>query len=116
MPAARCPIHVSPWQEPPCNPAAKGIPISIYATAGGLLSQTLQDGSIALIIDEPPFFNPTAPVSVTIGGWPAQVNYAGAIPYEVTGMLQVNAVVPNGIGSRSQPLVLTVGANNNASQ
>jgi trimeric autotransporter adhesin len=108
--------NVNPTPNSADNHATKGIPISIYATGGGLLSQTVQDGSIPLIIGEPPFFKPTAPVSVTIAGQPAQVIYAGAIPYEVFGMLQVNAIVPNGIGSGPQPVVLTIGANNNASQ
>ena len=34
----------------------------------------------------------------------------------MAGMLQVNAVVPTGIGSGPQAVVLTIGANNNASQ
>jgi trimeric autotransporter adhesin len=108
--------NVNPTPNSADNPAAIGIPISIYANGGGLLSQTVQDGSIPLIIGEPPYFNVTAPVSVTIGGQPAQVIYAGAIPFEVTGMVQVNAIVPNGIGSGAQPVVLTIGSNNNASQ
>ncbi len=108
--------NVNPTPNSADNPATKGIPISIYATGGGLLSQTVQDGSVPLIIGEPPYFNVTAPVSVSIGGQPAQVIYAGAIPYDVAGMVQVNAVVPNGIGSGAQPVVLTIGSNNNASQ
>jgi uncharacterized protein (TIGR03437 family) len=31
-------------------------------------------------------------------------------------MLQINATVPNGIGSGQQPVVLTIGDNNNAAQ
>lgn len=108
--------NVNPTPNSVENPAAIGIPISIYVTGGGLLSQTVQDGGIPLIIGEPPYFNIAAPVSVTVGGQPAEVIYAGAIPYEVAGMLQVNAVVPNGIGSGPQPVVLTIGNNSNASQ
>jgi uncharacterized protein (TIGR03437 family) len=108
--------NVNPTPNSAENPAAKGIPISMYVTGGGLLSQTVQDGSIPLIIGEPPYYNIVAPVSLKIGGQPAQVIYAGAIPYEVTGMLQVNAIVPNNIGSGPQPVVLTIGDNNNAAQ
>jgi uncharacterized protein (TIGR03437 family) len=108
--------NVNPTPNSAENPAAKGIPISMYVTGGGVLSQTVQDGSIPLIIFDPPYFNITAPVSVKIGGQPAQVIYAGAIPYEVAGMLQVNAIVPSNIGSGPQPVVLTIGDNNNAAQ
>jgi uncharacterized protein (TIGR03437 family) len=31
-------------------------------------------------------------------------------------MLQVNAIVPNGIGSGAQPVVLKIGNNDNAAQ
>jgi len=57
-----------------------------------------------------------APVSVTIGGQPATVLYAGAAPFLISGVVQVNAIVPQGIGSGPQPVVLTIGANSNAGQ
>jgi hypothetical protein len=34
------------------------------------------------------------PVTVTIGGIPTQVNYAGGAPPAVAGLTQINAVVP----------------------
>jgi uncharacterized protein (TIGR03437 family) len=37
-------------------------------------------------------------------------------PYQVWGVFQVNAVVPAGIGAGPQPVVLTIGNNNNAAQ
>jgi uncharacterized protein (TIGR03437 family) len=51
---------------------------------------------------------PIAPVSVTIGGVPATVNYAGGAPGSIAGMMQVNVVVPSGV-SGSVPVVVTVG-------
>jgi uncharacterized protein (TIGR03437 family) len=97
------------------NPAPQGLEIAIFATGGGLLDQNVQDGSIFLqsyLFDG----QPAAPVSVTIGGQPAKIFYATAAPYEVVGMLQINAEVPVGIASGAQPVVLTIGKNNNASQ
>jgi len=47
---------------------------------------------------------------------PAQILFAGAEPFQITGMLQINAIVPTGIGSGPQPLVLTIGQNNNSQQ
>jgi uncharacterized protein (TIGR03437 family) len=99
----------------PENPAPEGSAISIFATGGGVFTQSFtpnQDGLISLGASGPL----AAPVSLTIGGKPASVIYAGAAPYAVPGVIQVNAVVPTGIGSGAQPVVLTIGSNNNASQ
>jgi uncharacterized protein (TIGR03437 family) len=104
------------------NPAAKGSVIQLWATGGGVWNRNLQDGSIVLspLFDITRsgyvFLHPTAPVSLTIGGQPAQILYVGPAPYEVSGKLQVNAVVPEGIDSGPQPVVLTVGQNSNSQQ
>jgi uncharacterized protein (TIGR03437 family) len=60
----------------------------------------------------------TAPVSVTIGGQPASVLYAGAMggTFSSWSILQVNVTVPSGAPSGSQQLVLTIGANDNSTQ
>jgi uncharacterized protein (TIGR03437 family) len=71
-----------------------------------------QDGFISLTTSPPP----AGPVSLTIGGQHAQILYAGAAPYAVPGVIQINATVPTGIGSGAQPVVLTIGSGNNASQ
>jgi uncharacterized protein (TIGR03437 family) len=107
------------------NPAQKGSPIQIFATgagvwtfplAPGMLPQDLVDGSVYLgyPLVTPP--RPAAPVSLTIGGQAARFQYMGPAPYQVFGMLQINAVVPDGIESGAQPVVLTIGENNNAQQ
>ncbi|MDQ6759794.1 MAG: hypothetical protein M3Z32_08015, partial [Acidobacteriota bacterium] len=80
------------------NPASKGAAISIYATGSGLWNRPVQDGSSLLDTQT----RPTAPVSLTIGGQPARILYAGAAPFLVSGVLQVNAIVPDGIGSGPQ--------------
>ena len=41
-----------------------------------------------------PFSLPAAAVTVTIGGQPAEVTYAGAAPFQPAGVLQINARVP----------------------
>jgi uncharacterized protein (TIGR03437 family) len=95
------------------NPAPKGSVIQIFATGAGLWNKPLSDGGIQLDF---PFPVPAAAVSATIGGKPAKLNYAAAAPYEVSGMLQVNAIVPDGIGSGPQQVVLTIGENDNSQQ
>lgn len=94
------------------NPAPKGSIVTMFGTGAGLWNRTVPDGSV--IPDAS--VTPVAPVSVTIGGRPAQILYAGAAPSLVSGVLQVNAVVPEGIGSGAQPVVLTIGRNGNAQQ
>jgi uncharacterized protein (TIGR03437 family) len=50
------------------------------------------------------------PVSVTIGGQPAQVTYQGAAPGLVAGVTQINAVVPTSIEPGvAVPVTVTVG-------
>lgn len=99
------------------NPAPKGSGIAIFATGSGLWNRTVQDGSIFLAPSAAggaPAL--TAPVSLTIGGQPARILYAGAAPFLISGMLQVNAIVPDGIGSGAQPVILTIGENSNSQQ
>jgi uncharacterized protein (TIGR03437 family) len=97
------------------NPAPQGSAITFSATGAGLWNQTIQDG-IVILGSIQPLIAPAANVSLTIGGAPAQILFAGAEPFQITGMLQINAIVPSGIGSGPQPLVLTVGQNSNAQQ
>jgi uncharacterized protein (TIGR03437 family) len=110
----------------PDNPAPKGSILQIFATGAGVwvlpqvpqtLPQSVVDGSIYLTSAGPPYIpRPAGPVSLTIGGQAARILYMGPAPYQVFGMLQVNAVVPEGIGSGPQPVVLTIGEKNNAQQ
>jgi uncharacterized protein (TIGR03437 family) len=49
-------------------------------------------------------------VTVTIGGIEAPLQFAGAAPFAVAGLLQVNAAVPPGaLSGTAVPLVLSVG-------
>jgi uncharacterized protein (TIGR03437 family) len=92
----------------PNNPAAAGTIVQIFATGAGVFSPALADGSIVPI--GPPYPTPLARVSATIDGLPAQIEYAGAAPNLIAGVLQVNVVVP--AGASLGQLILTVGQNN----
>jgi uncharacterized protein (TIGR03437 family) len=101
------------------NPAPQGSVVSIFATGSGLWNPTLPDGIVMLgpyHDDSRTIYIPVAPVSLTIGGQPAKIAYAGPAPYMPVGVIQINAVVPTGIGAGQQPIVLTIGANNNSQQ
>ena len=88
------------------NLAAKGSTIVIFATGEG---QTNPGGITGTITGTTLKF-PLGTVTVTIGGVPATVAYAGSAPGLVSGVLQVNAVIPARAPSgASVPIVVTVG-------
>ena len=95
----------------PTSPAARGSVISIYATGEGQTSPAGVTGSVA----QSNARTPLLPVTATIGGIGATVQYAGSAPGEVAGLLQVNVVVPQGI-SRGVAVPVTVSVGGIASQ
>jgi uncharacterized protein (TIGR03437 family) len=96
------------------NPALKGTVVSIYATGEGALTPFVPNGTISG--PSLPLPKPIANVTVTIGGQPAIVSYAGEAPGLVSGVIQVNAMVPANINSGPQQVVLTIGTNSNNTQ
>jgi uncharacterized protein (TIGR03437 family) len=86
--------------------AAARSTIEIYATGEG---QTNPSGVDGVLNNGPTLPKPVLPVSVSIGGLPAQVSYAGAAPGGVAGFMQLNVVIPSGLSAGAQSVVLTVG-------
>jgi len=86
--------------------------ISLIATGGGATSPASATGSV----------NPTSPpfpvvnnwtlgssvVTATIGGVNAPVQFAGAYPGLITGLIQINLTVPNGVTGNALPIVITI--------
>jgi len=91
------------------NPAAKGSVIAIYATGGGQIRPVGVTGTVTPTTGTFPSL--VGSVSVTIGGAPAQITYSGSAPGLVSGAIQINAVVPTGVATGNQPVVVTVGTN-----
>jgi uncharacterized protein (TIGR03437 family) len=103
----------------PANPANPGDVIVLYGSGAGLVNAPPVDGTITV----PPFSAPNLAVTVAIGGAPAQVLYSGDAPGLVSGVIQINAVIPNGItyshhvpvkwsaGSFSSPDGVTIAVN-----
>lgn len=89
----------------PNNPERRGNVIAIYATGEGQTSPPGQNGTLNSVLREP-----LQSVTVTIGGQSARVTYAGAAPGLVAGVMQVNAVIPDGVASGSQLVVIRVGS------
>ena len=88
------------------NPAAAGSAVLLYATGEGATDPAGQDGVITTDF----FHTPLASVSLTIGGKPATVVFAGSAPGMIAGVLEVEAIVPAGAGTGAVPVVLTVGS------
>jgi uncharacterized protein (TIGR03437 family) len=89
----------------PGSAAAAGSVVIVYATGEGQTSPMGVDGRV-ITTD---LRTPLLPVSATIGGLPAVVTYAGSAPGSVSGMLQVNLQVPNGLAPGPQPIAIQVG-------
>jgi uncharacterized protein (TIGR03437 family) len=95
------------------NPAHPGDYLEMFATGQGRWSPPPQSDVF--------FFGETfttQPVSLTIGGLPAKIVYAGTLgaPLSSWSVLQVNAIMPAGLASGSQPMVLKIGADDNSQQ
>ena len=88
------------------NPVRAGDAIVIYCTGLGAVDRAVSDGFPAP--SDPPLAGTTNSVTATIGGKPASVFFSGLAP-TYTGLYQVNAIVPDGVGSDdAAPLILTV--------
>jgi uncharacterized protein (TIGR03437 family) len=91
----------------PGNPASIGSYVSLYATGEGQTNPPGIDGKPAGQSAPVPV---AQPVTATIGGVPAVVQYAGGSPGSVAGLFQVNVQIPQGVGASSAvPIVISVG-------
>ena len=87
------------------NPVKIGAYISLYATGEGQTIPAGVDGRLSSTSARPVF-----PVSVTVGGIPAFVQYAGGSPGQVAGLMQINVQIPTGVQPGAYvPVVLQVG-------
>ncbi|MGA2135158.1 MAG: hypothetical protein ABSH50_22970 [Bryobacteraceae bacterium] len=87
-------------------PVARGGFVAIFATGGGATNPSGVDG----LVPAGPSYQPSGAVSVTIGGIPCQVGYAGAAPGLVSGVLQINAQVPQDVTPGPDiPLQVSIG-------
>jgi len=86
-------------------PAVQGQVIVLYATGEGQTTPPGVDGRIQFDVASVP----AGACAVSIGGQPATVEYCAFAPYEVSGVLQINAVVPTGISSGNVPVTFSIG-------
>ena len=72
------------------NPADRGSIVILFATGEGMTDQA-SDGALAVT----PLPQPLLPITVRVGGRPAEVLYAGGAPGLVAGVMQINARIPD---------------------
>jgi len=90
----------------PVNAVKIGGYISLYVTGEGQTVPAGVDGKLAT--SEPP--HPVLPVSATVGGIQAKVQYSGGVPGQVAGVSQVNVQIPSGVQPGGYvPVILQVG-------
>jgi adhesin/invasin len=95
-------LHADYSLATPANPVTAGETVLIYGTGLGLVSTAQVDGTAAN--GESTIALP----SVTIGGASAMVTFSGLAPGFV-GLNQVNVMVPSGLATGNQPVVMNVG-------
>jgi uncharacterized protein (TIGR03437 family) len=100
-------IDVSNGQaNTPANPVKIGDYITLYATGEGQTNPAGMDGQLV----NSTAIHPAQQVTVTLGGIPAFVQYAGGAPGQVAGLMQINVQIPAGVQPGGYvPVVLQVG-------
>jgi len=93
------------------NPAPRGTPVVLFMTGEGQTSPTGVDGKVTTA----PFPAPLLPVAVTIGGSPATVQFIGEAPGLVSGVLQLNVLVPSTLTTTGAvPVSVTFGTSSSS--
>ena len=97
----------------PSNPAARGDVVVVYLTGEGETSPAGVTGKVTTVAAPPQPLTPAPllPISITIGGQGANYTFAGEAPGFVSGVLQLNVIVPTNIAAGDQPIVVTIGGN-----
>jgi uncharacterized protein (TIGR03437 family) len=94
----------------PGNAEVVGNIIQIFGTGEGQTSPPGSDGAITP--NRLPTPTPVLPVTVTIGGIPvpaSDIFFAGEAPGVVSGVIQINAKIPAGVGTGPVSVVFRVG-------
>ena len=87
------------------NGAATDSVVAMYATGMGQTEPQGVDGAIPTQV----LPKPILPTTVLIGNSEAEVTYAGAAPYLVSGAMQVNVRIPRGLQPGAYPVTLRIG-------
>jgi adhesin/invasin len=86
------------------HPVSRGSTVALFLNGLGPVNNQPADGWPAADSSSTTVSTPT----ITIGGQPATVTFSGLAP-GFADLYQVNATVPNGIGTGAQPVTCTIG-------
>ncbi len=104
-------LNANLTQNSPSNPANKGDVVAIYMTGEGETAPSGVTGKVTTVSATPPLTpQPLLPVGVVIDGQPVAVTFYGEAPGLVSGVLQVNAVIPTNARSGNLSLVVNIGS------
>jgi trimeric autotransporter adhesin len=100
-------IGVNQTGEPngAASPVPQGQVITLYATGAGLVSPSVPDGQA----NSAGYAHPLLPVTASIGGQSALVQYAGGDNGLLAGTIRVDVRVPTGITGSAIPVTLQIG-------
>jgi uncharacterized protein (TIGR03437 family) len=87
------------------TPASQGSVIAVFMTGGG---QTNPASTTGTVTPTSQLYKIPGTVTATINGVSAPVQFAGAAPGLVTGVIQVNLTVPTGVTGSGLPLSITI--------
>jgi len=97
----------------PNNPANRGETIVLYLTGEGQTLPAGVTGKVTTVSSTPPLTPaPLAIIGITIGGQAAGCTFAGEAPTFVSGLMQLNVVIPTNINAGDVPVVVSIGGNN----
>ena len=117
-PAAALNQNLTP--NAPNNPASRGDTVVLYLTGEGQTSPLGVTGKVTTVSATPPLTpGPLLPISILINGQPANYSFAGEAPTYVSGVLQLNVVIPATLtlpaGGADSSLVVSIGSNSTQS-
>ncbi len=87
------------------NPAARGTSVLFFATGEGLVAPPGTEGMVQNFFPR----EPVLPETVTVGGVPTTVMYAGTAPGYLAGVMAVEVLIPAGIAPGQVPVTLQSG-------
>jgi uncharacterized protein (TIGR03437 family) len=93
----------------PSHPAARGTAVQIFMTGEGKTTPTAVTGLVNNVSNASQLPVPLLPVSASVAGQPAQVLFAAEAPGFVSGIMQVNVLIPATAPSGAQSIVVNVG-------
>ena len=89
------------------NPAAAGSTIQLFGTGGGVTIPASVDGALNPLSSTGALA--VTPTTATVGGQSAVVYYAGPAPTLVSGIFQIDVILPASTPSGNVTLVVTIG-------